>query len=539
MANFMRSALVRGMEVPRRQPHIAKVLEPHADRVLSPTIEKFSHGATERKDISVHVVGVYKEDAAPVAKTVGPDFKGEHGQQKEIYQNGRYTVYIGLGGKHKFDDENARKFGALAVRTAEKLRSVKVEIVVPDIPQEIIDNAEIKKLMATEAITLGAVLAAYRFDRRIGVPDSEKPTEVKEVHLVVKGKDVKRYIERGLIKAGGQNTARYLSDMPANELDTARYVQLLRLLAWKHGLHFGVLTPEQLVKMGREGIATVGAGAAKPGAMVLLGNFNGPTKPLHAYVGKGVVFDSGGISIKTPSEHMNEMHMDMAASASVAGAMGNHAQLSDVNNGLALLCIAQNAVGPNSEYPTSTIRIGDRTVQIMNTDAEGRIVMADGISLAAGLMPNSITSLATLTGAAMGACGVGMRAALMTDHDALKEMYLRYGDAVGERVQPFFMDNGFLLNVLTKTGPADLANLGPKEGGHMTAQAFLRAFSHYKGKDGKEVEVPYAGLDMAPVMTADGAMADDPRFRGAKFATGWGTQLLGNAMMRFGNIGSP
>jgi len=486
MANFMNSALVRRMEVPKRQPPIAKVLEPHAARVLEPTIEKISHGTKSRTDIPVKVVGIYDGEAAAVATKVGPDFKGSPGQQKEVYNNGVYTIYIGLGKRDKFDDEAAKKFGALAVRTAEKLRSDKVEITVPRVDNLLPTrrNEVTYRYFRIEAITTGAVLAAYRFDMRIGTPKAEKPVSIREIHLVSDDKGTAKAIESGLIKAGGQNIARYISDLPAGEIDAVRYAQLIRLLAWKHDLHFGLLTAKELVRMGREGIATVSAGSPVPGAMVLLGSFNDLKGPLDVFVGKGIDFDSGGLSLKTPNEHMLGMHMDKEGSGETVGAMTNQARLGNANNVLGALCLARNVIGPNGAMPTQVIRIGDRKVRIVNTDAEGRLVMADGVSVASELGPRSITTTSTLTGACVLACGEGMYIGLMTADDGLRDMYSRRGAQIGEKVIYFPIDHPYLRESLIEDGPADINNLGPRPGGHLTAQVFLREFAHFRGRDG-------------------------------------------------------
>ncbi|MDO8553704.1 MAG: M17 family peptidase N-terminal domain-containing protein [Candidatus Micrarchaeota archaeon] len=537
----MKSRLVRNLAVPSSKPGIAKELERHADIILKPTITNVGNSSSSNS--KVKILGVFQEDVDDRVKAkIGPQFEGKPGQRTIVYdvdyvlgRHGRrilygrdepkcYFVYVGLGPKNKFDAEAARKFGAVAVRTAEELKSAEVDILLPTLERKLAETAE--------NIVLGAGLASYRFNRKIGTPKNEEPTQVNSLTLMMPEPGIFDAIERGLIRADCQNTSRYLTDMPSNELNTGRYVSLLQLLAWKYELQFGILTPEQLLEMGRGGIYTVGRGAAVPGAMVILGRFTDEKAPLDVLVGKGIVFDTGGYSLKTPSEHMNGMHMDMQGSASVAGAIAAAAKLSVGGNVLGLLCIAQNAVGPEAVMPTAIAKIGDRTVQIMNTDAEGRLVMGDGVSVGSELRPRSITTLSTLTGACILACGEGMRAGLMTTDDKLRELYLRAGEVTGEKIQPFFMDHPFLTGVLGKGGPADLLNLGPRPGGHLTAQAFLKAFAHHTNSKGKEVEVPYAGLDMAPVMTADGALAEDPRFRGAKYATGWGVQLLTEALAR-------
>ncbi len=515
MAGFMNSGIVRNLRGVGVEPGIPRKLEKHADRILAPTITEVREvrAATGAK---VMVFGVFEEDRSPAK--CGPNFKGKTGDSFVTATKSGYAVYVGLGKKDKFDEAAARKFGATAVREAEKLKSTSLDLAVPL-------DAE-----RTESIVLGAVLASYRYDQKIGVPKGDEPTEVKQISLITRA-NIRDAIARGMKRADAQNTARYFSDIDSDALDAASYVILLKLFAYKHSLQFDVLTHHDLMLMGREGIATVGRGAAIPGAMVVLGNLDGGASPLDVLVGKGVVFDSGGYSLKTPSDIMNDMHMDMEGSAVVAGAMAAASKLYKGLNALAFLCIAQNAVGPNAVMPTAVIKIGDRTVQIMNTDAEGRLVMADGISIGAELKPKQIVSISTLTGACMIATGVGMRAGLMTTDDMLRESLSKSGDRTGEKLQHFHIDDPYLRKVLAG-GPADLVNLGPRFGGHMSAQVFLKEFAHYRNRGGKEVAVPYAGLDIAPVMNGDGALAEDPRFRGAKFATGFGVQLLTNFLGR-------
>ena len=527
-----RADLMRRLVVPKAEPAISdKRLQDHADRFLQPSIQTVGLRLAEQSTKLV-VKGLFEEDVGNMremsSESVPPRFRGKTGEVLELYNDpspGQHTILIGLGKREKFDEEGARNFGALAVRSAE---NAKFDVVTIDLPSG--SGVTLKEPALVEAITLGAMLSSYRYDQRLGVSEEDRPVAVKELYLLVEeDNEVNRFqLKKALTLAGCQNTARYLSDMSPDELNPATYPLLLELFAHRFGLQFLRLMPEELVAMGLEGIANVGRASPNPGSLILLGQMDSETDPLHVMVGKGITFDSSGMSVKS-AEGMFDMHMDMEGSAAVVNAIRAILQLGWQSNILALACIAENRISENAYLLNSAIQIGRRRVLIKNTDAEGRLVLGDGLALGAHLRPDNMVTIATLTGAAIIALSKGMGAAAFTADDRLKANLVQAAQATGERVHFFdtFMDPA-ILEAIKGGDLADLANISNlgKEAGHITAARFLRELAFYVGDDGKEVHVPFAHVDMAPMMDGSGALKKDPRFRGDGFALGYGANLL-------------
>src|SRR3989338_1891634 len=527
-----RADLMRRLVVPKAEPAISdKRLQDHADRFLQPSIQTVGLRLAEQSTKLV-VKGLFEEDVGNMremsSESVPPRFRGKTGEVLELYNDpspGQHTILIGLGKREKFDEEGARNFGALAVRSAE---NAKFDVVTIDLPSGSV--VTLKEPALVEAITLGAMLSSYRYDQRLGVSEEDRPVAVKELYLLVEeDNEVNRFqLKKALTLAGCQNTARYLSDMSPDELNPATYPLLLELFAHIFGLQFLRLMPEELVAMGLEGIANVGRASPNPGSLILLGQMDSETDPLHVMVGKGITFDSGGMSGKS-AEGMFDMHMDMEGSAAVVNAIRAILQLGWQSNILALACIAENRISENAYLLNSAIQIGRRRVLIKNTDAEGRLVLGDGLALGAHLRPDNMVTIATLTGAAIIALSKGMGAAAFTADDRLKANLVQAAQATGERVHFFdtFMDPA-ILEAIKGGDLADLANISNlgKGAGHITAARFLRELAFYVGDDGKEVHVPFAHVDMAPMMDGSGALKKDPRFRGDGFALRYGANLL-------------
>ncbi len=320
--------------------------------------------------------------------------------------------------------------------------------------------------------------------------------------------------------------ARDLVAEPGNRLTPRRFADQLEELAGQ-GLDVEVWGRKRLARAGFGALLAVARGSAEPPRLVVL-RWPGDTdaRPV-AFVGKGVTFDTGGISIK-PAAGMEEMRADMAGAAACAGAMLALALRGSPAPAAAVLPIAENATGGASCRPGDVIRtLSGRTVEVLDTDAEGRLVLADALHHArTALRPRAMLDLATLTGSIVTALG-HHRAGLFGNDDGLRDAVLRAGDAVGEPLWPMPIGPAHLADL--RGGAADLRNcLHPGTGwaGRFVpdachAAAFLREFAGGADGEASPRHVPWAHLDIAGTESR----AEDAPL-GPKGATGFGARLL-------------
>ena len=367
------------------------------------------------------------------------------------------------------------------------------------------------------ALVAGIALGAWRFD---ALRTKDVPPRLKR--LVVQADDpaaaAKAYdaLAPGI---AGCLLARDLTAQPANLLTTRRFAKRLAALE-EQGIEVTVHGRGWLRRHGFGGLLAVGGGSASPPRLVVL-RWRGvlPVAPV-AFIGKGIVFDTGGVSIK-PAQGMEAMRADMAGAAACAGAMLALARRKSPTPAVAVLAIAENATGGASYRPGDVIRTASRrTVEVIDTDAEGRIVLADAIHHAiAGFRPRAVIDLATLTGSIITALG-HHRAGIFGTDAALMAMAVAAGEAVGEPLWP--MPIGARHREDLASDIADLkqcaAGRGQPDACH--AAAFLREFVG---------ERPWAHLDIAGVDTAEAAHALGPAG-----PTGFGARLLDRLVaMRF------
>jgi leucyl aminopeptidase len=313
--------------------------------------------------------------------------------------------------------------------------------------------------------------------------------------------------------------ARDLVSEPANHLTTRRFAQRLEALA-EFGIHVDVLGRKRLARAGFGGLLAVGGAADSPPRLAVLRWRGSSDAPPVAFIGKGLVFDTGGVSIK-PAAGMEAMRADMAGAAACAGAMLALALRRSPAPAIAVLALAENATGAASYRPSDVIHtLSGRTVEVVDTDAEGRLVLADALTFAAGMRPRAMVDVATLTGAIISALG-HHRAGLFGNDAALMSALAAAGDAVGEPLWPMPIGAGHRADLASDI--ADLRQCVPSargEGGWPArfipdachAAAFLREFAG---------AAPWAHLDIAGVDTAEA-----PHALGPAGATGFGVRLL-------------
>ncbi len=532
-ALLTRDELTRRMVVPGPAKIRTEALHAHAEVLLKPRIDE----VTLNKGARVHITPVFEEDLGKeeTRKTLPQEFKGKPGQVYVATINEPREIYVGVGSRDKFDTEAARVYGARAVREAQKLRSDSVSVRINGVFKE----GKFDEVL--EAVVFGATLAAYRFENKLAVPVAQRPVDVKRFDIDYKSDlgtaDVISTIRRACLLADCQNSARYLSDMDAEKLNPLSYALLLQQIAHTHGIPFARIRPNELASMGLNGIATVGRAAKYRGSIVLMGHLTAEIEPI-VLVGKGLTMDTGGYDTKAPGT-MGDMFFDMEGSAAVSMAELALSQIG-IRNTVAMACIADNRVDGNAYVSGTIIRVGGRTFEVKHTDAEGRIVLADGLSLAANLIDpdvkdrsGSIISIATLTGAACRALGSGIAAAGFSTEQELVDAISVAAKATGEPVH--FFDIHPSLAELIKGERTDLVTIANNggEAGQTTAAAFLSEFvmNYQKGADGRKTR--YAHIDMAPMMDAHaGPSAKDPRYVKGNNALGYGVNLLVETVKR-------
>jgi leucyl aminopeptidase len=297
--------------------------------------------------------------------------------------------------------------------------------------------------------------------------------------------ELERAAEKARIMGEAANLARSLANEPGNKLTPAVFAERAREVAEASGLRCEVMDEAALEERGYGAILGTARGSAEPPRLVTLRYDGGQGKPLIGLVGKGITFDSGGISIK-PADRMHLMKTDMSGAAAVLGAMQAIAQLRPPVSVVGVLCLAENLPGPTAMKPGDILTAASgETIEILNTDAEGRLVLADGLYHARQQGATHLVDVATLTGACVVALGTGTTG-VFGSSQPWTDMVLRAAEHTGERM--WQLPVGPEYREKMKSDIADIANSGGREGGASTAAAFLQDFAG---------EVPWVHLDIA------------------------------------------
>ena len=327
-----------------------------------------------------------------------------------------------------------------------------------------------------EAVALGGLLGAYTFTGFKGTGTTQPTTALKAISIFTtdpKSEPVRMALERATVLADAVKATRDLVNTPPSALSPAALADTAKKRASLHGLKTRVWTEKQLRSEGFGGITAVGQGSANPPRLVRLDyRPAGATKSL-ALVGKGITFDTGGISLKPP-QAMETMKCDMAGAASVLESVVAIARLGLKVNVTGWMACAENMPSGQAQRPSDVITIyGGRTVEVLNTDAEGRLVLADALVAAAEDTPDLIVDVATLTGAQGIALG-NRTAGVMGNDDAARDGVVASAKAVGESMWPMPLPEELRPSLDSQV--ADLANIGERMGGMMTGAVFLREF---------------------------------------------------------------
>jgi leucyl aminopeptidase len=378
------------------------------------------------------------------------------------------VLLVGLGPRARFDAGAAFSAAvAASKRLAGKSRE-SVALVLPDVE----DRASVASAMIEGAI-VGTRSPGLRMNEPNRHPFGSLSIVVPQAPDASDVASLETALRRGEITGHAVNLARDLSNTPPTEKSPAKLAERIRLVAEDAGLAVDVWDADRIERERFGGLMGVSAGSSEPPRFVVLHHGRGAHSPTLALVGKGVTFDSGGLSLK-PSTSMEDMKADMTGAAVVAATMQAVARLNLPVNIAGYLALTENMIGGHAMKlgDVLTIRNG-KTVEVLNTDAEGRLILADALSFAVEKKPDRLIDLATLTGACMVALGTKV-AGLFSNNEAFCQEVLDITRLTGERTWRLPLDDDFKEGL--KSQVADIKNIGGKWGGAVTAAKFLEQF---------------------------------------------------------------
>jgi leucyl aminopeptidase len=419
-------------------------------------------------------------------------------------------MLMGLGKKEKFNNEIAR---IVSAKAAVKVREMEIsEFSI--LPYSNLDEGLI------EAISEGIALSLYSFNR-YKTNDSGEESKVKQVTILIntdKNK-IQPIIDRTGLLVNAVNLARDLSNLPPNDCSPSQLASIAVSVGTEYGLKTRIVERYEMESLGLNGIVSVGKGSQNPPKLIIL-EYHGSTDDRKPYllVGKGVTFDTGGISLKD-HDKMDEMKFDKSGGCNVVAIMKAVASLKLPINVVGIIPSVENMPSSTSYRPGDIIRMyNGKTVEVLNTDAEGRLILADALSFGiASYNPKAVIDLATLTGACIIALGTNVAAVMGTNKKFIDELH-QVSDRTGEKIWELPLYEEF--NEQIKSSIADIKNIGGRPGGAITAAAFLSNFTH---------GIPWIHIDIAgTAWTQEGTFE---RSYNPKGATGFGIRTLVKLLM--------
>lgn len=431
-----------------------------------------------------------------LAQITAESFKANLGQNCVVYPGDTYSagaiVFVG-GGSKRGDEANTRNIGAYAYKVARRLKAATLAIVLPATTAK---NADTDGQMIAE----GVVLGSYKFSKYLTKEGAQaQPVETVEIHSERSvGKKKKKTsnrtlsaaIAKGVVVADATCHARDMVNEPAEFLNPEQVATIARGIAKKHkSVTVKILSAKECEKLGMNMFLAVGRGSARESKLIHM-TYKPSKKPkkVQTFIGKGVTFDSGGYSLK-PSSGMVDMKIDMAGCAAVVSSMDAIATLGSPNEVHVITACCENLVSGNAYLLGDVLHAMDgTTVEITNTDAEGRLTLGDAITYAQEkTSPDELFDFATLTGACMVALG-GYTAGVFSNNEGLAKAWLKSADVSGEDM--WRMPLNKKLKPILKSPIADIKNSGERLGGAITAGLFLENFVN---KDTAWVHVDLAG----------------------------------------------
>jgi leucyl aminopeptidase len=415
------------------------------------------------------------------------DFRGEHLEHLLLYSQGslatKRILLMGLGKREGFSAHTLREAAAQSLRTLRDRRQPRAVLPIPfdsEFPLDLEDTAE--------ACVLGGMLGLYQFTE-LRTRERDKIRDFDSLVLLVQKETtgLAGCIDRATALAKGIHLARDLVTLHPNLATPTVLAERAKNVAAQFGINFHLIQKAEAEKLGMGSFLAVAQGSEEPGLMVVMEyEPSGEDKPPVVLVGKGITFDSGGISIK-PAKDMDRMKHDMAGAAAVIGAMQTVAALNLPLRVVGLVPLTENLPSGKAYKPGDVIKsLSGLNIEVINTDAEGRMILADALTYAERYQPQAIVDLATLTGACVIALGDNV-AGLMSNNDVLQARVQAAGEKSGEKVWPLPLWDSYFE--LLKSNVADLKNVDGRKAGAITAAIFLKQFV----PEG----VPWAHLDIA------------------------------------------
>ena len=443
------------------------------------------------------------------------EIKGKTGELTVIHTLGRIpparVIVAGLGKAEDFGPEAARRVMGAACR---RLRGIGVERAATILHGAGIGGMEVGE--SAQAVAEGSLLGLYTFRRHFSV-DEDVEKDLKE--LMVVEVDASRVaaaqqsLDRGRVFAEAAMLARDMVNEPSNFMTPTHIADIAAAVAQEHGLESTILERPQMEELGMGGLLGVARGSAEPPKFIVLQYKGDPDNPDNnlGLLGKGITFDTGGISLKSAA-NMGAMKSDMSGAAAVISAMKAIAQLQPKLNVTVIAAATENMPGGSAQKPGDVLRtMSGKTVEVENTDAEGRLVLSDALCYARRMGITRLVDVATLTGAMVTALGDICTGAFTNDQDLLASV-LRAGEASGERIWQLPMYQEYKEQ--NRSQVADVKNTGGAKAGSITAAQFLAEFSE---------DTPWVHLDIAGT-----AMTDKESGYQVKGATGAPTRTLVN-----------
>jgi leucyl aminopeptidase len=410
------------------------------------------------------------------------------------HADGRRWLLVGLGARDHFDAERARVAAAAVVGRARELGA---GTLCWELPHHVSDDV-------AAGLVEGTILAGYRFDRYRARPEDDPPRELDEV-IVSAHHDVTDAVHRGAVGADAQNFARELQDTPANDLTPTALAERAQEIA---GVEVEVHGRDWMLEQGMGALLAVAQGSDHEPAVIVARYDGGGEGPLIGLVGKAVTHDTGGLSIK-PAASMYEMKFDMSGGAAVLGAVRAIAELELPVRVLAVVGSTENTINGSAIKPGDIVRaMTGTTIEVNNTDAEGRLVLCDCLAYAVAQGAERLVDVATLTGGIVTALGSTYAGLFATDEE-LAAAVTAAGAAAGEIVWRMPLHPEY--DEQMKGRYADLTNSDGRKAHPIQGASFLKRFVG---------DVPWAHLDIA------GTGHDNGRAYAAKGGSGWGVRLL-------------
>lgn len=440
------------------------------------------------------------------------DFTGDRDETALVYprHGAERLLLVGMGPDAQITSGEIRRAAAVAGRRAAGVGAKRLAL---HVAHE--THGGVPPDVQGQVVTEGAWQGAWRFTQLKAVEDAKEPVARLEIVVTREERaDVARGVAIGHAVAVGQKLARNLQALPGNVCTPTYLADIARRLGRSYGFKVTVLTGAQLEKAGFGALLAVARGSTEEPRFIVLEHRGGKRDAPVCLVGKGVTFDAGGISIK-PAQNMEEMKYDMSGAAAVLGAFETFGQLQPAANVVGLIPATENLPSGTALKPGDIVRshLG-KTIEVINTDAEGRLILADALSYARRFKPAAVVDAATLTGAVI--VGLGHHAiGLMGNDDPLLEEIRRAGVRAGERCWPLPLWDEYRDQI--KSDVADVKNSGGRPAGAITAGWFLREFVH---------GFPWAHLDIAGTAYID---ADRPGL--AKGPTGSGVRLFAELIL--------